>query len=311
MTAKTAPKPAETSPTQGLVDEEGVSYQSLRVGDLEIDKRIQRDAIRESTLDRIRKTYNRRALNTLAVSQRANGKLFLVDGQHRKIVVTEKEPDGKDALVPCKVYTGLNLQEEAKLFVELNNQEAANPLDKHKARVVQKDPVSLALRDAAQAYNWEIGSGNKRISAVRVLEDLYYAGESAFDNASYGPVLVENTIGVITGAWGNGDAKAMGQSILKAVGGLALDVEIWVAKEGKPDDFFDYDAGPAGWVSAMKGQSQAAGKSLSLQGAMRRSLFDTYNKKQRKTSRKLPEELAKPQRHAVRAPGVEPGTPPV
>lgn len=322
MTAKTAGKAAQNGRPEAVADEEGVSYQSLRVGDLEIDRRVQRDAIRESTLEKIRKTYNRRALNTLTVSQRSNGKLYLIDGQHRKIVVTEKEPDGDDALVPCKVHTGLTLQEEAKLFVELNNQQAASPLDLHKARVTQKDPVALALKEATKAYGWEIGSGTKRISAVRVLEQLYYAGESEFQEDNYGPVLVENTIGVITGAWGNDDSKSMNQNIIKAVGELALDIEVWAAERDKPEDFFDYDllaeamrtsfkAGATGWVSAERGNAKASGKTL--RAYMRQSLFDIYNKKQRKPSRKLPEELNKPSKHRrpVRASGVEPETSPV
>jgi hypothetical protein len=310
MTAKTASRAKAKRTPPG---EEGVTYDWLRVGDLEIDRRIQRDVIRANTLDEIRKKYNRRSLNTLVVSQRADGKLYLVDGQHRAIVVKEKEPDGEDARVYCCIHTGLSLQEEAKLFVELNNQTAASPLDLHKARVTQQDPTALALDAAAKAYEWGIGSGARRIAAVRVLEQLYYAAESEFDG--YGRVLVENTIGVITNAWGNDDAKVMSQPVLKAVGELALDVEAWCYATGKPDDYFDYDvlatamhdrlkAGATGWVAAQRGSAKASGKSI--REALRESLVDIYNKSQTRKALKLPEELRRPKtRKVARAPEVD------
>lgn len=319
MAAKTATKAASKTINNQNVTEPAERVETVRVGDLHIDPRVQREHIVESKLDRIRKKYNPNALGTFEASRRNNGKLVLLDGMHRRIVIMEKEEQGEDFLIDCKVHTGLSLQEEAELFVDLNNQQAANALDLHKVRVVQKDPVALALDKAAAEYGWRIGSGTGCISAVKVLENLYYAGEEAFVDDGYGHVLVEDTIEVITTAWGN-DQKAVGQNILKAVGEFLLDIEVWITKEDKPEDFFDsyllaetmktvFTHGPAGWVTSQRSVARGAG--ISLREAMRQSLVDQYNKKQPKKSRKLPELLRKPQRRTVRTPGIEPGTFPV
>lgn len=292
--------------------------EKIRVGDLHIDSRVQREKIVEGKLNRFRQKYNPRALGTFEVSRRSNGKLCLLDGMHRRLVILEKEPQGNDFLVTCRVHVGLSLQEEAELFVDLNNQQAASALDLHKVRVVQKDPVALALNQAVETYGWKIGAGTGAISAIKVLETLYYAGEEAFEGGGYGPQLVEDTVGVVTNAWGL-DNKAVSQQVLKSVGEFILDTECWIAEDGKPEHYFDYahladvmrrefEHGPSGWLTSQRAFAKGSGKPL--RKVMRESLVDTYNRKQTKKSRKLPEHIRDPRRIRVRTAGVEPATSP-
>lgn len=315
-------KAADEMPDE-ITEDPSSKIEMLRVGDLLIDTRIQRDKILESTLNEIRQKYNREALRTFEVSRRDDGGLYLIDGQHRRKVVMEKDPEGADYMVKCVVHTGLTLEKEAELFVQLNKQRTANALDLHKARVTQGDEIALALDKIVDSHGWKIGTGAaRRISAVKVLESLYYAGEDAFkeyEDYKHGPVLVDDTIGVITAAWGTDDPKAVSQNVLKAVGEFLLDIEVWVTKNRKDESFFDYDllasamhtefkAGPGGWVGEQRGFARASGKSM--REALRISLWELYNKKQRSKSRKLHDDLRKPRRQ-VRPSGLEPDTSPV
>lgn len=57
------------------------------------------------------KKYDRDALGFLVISERQDGTLAIMDGAMRAEAVRRVE--GDDASVPCKVYTGLTLAQEA------------------------------------------------------------------------------------------------------------------------------------------------------------------------------------------------------
>jgi hypothetical protein len=271
-----------------------VRYESVAAKLLSIDLRVQRDHLNKAKLQRMREKYDRLSLGTIVVSERADGSLIVLDGQHRWNLVAEIE--GDDYELDCRIHSGLSLPEEAALFVNLNVQEAASPLDKHKARVTQGEPVAVAIDKAAVDSGWLVGTGKGRISAVKILEYLYYLGEEQFED--YGGELVAQTVRVVTKAWGTEDSQAVNRYILQAIGEFILAVEVWIAEEGKPSDYFEFDwlasnmntylkGGPKGWLTAQRGIAE--GSELTLQQAMRQSLYRTYQKSKR--SAKLPEFL--------------------
>lgn len=278
--------------------DDNVRYDQVRAGDLVVDHQVQRDHLNRSKLNNMRAEYKRRGLGTLVVSERANGEIVIIDGQHRWTVVCEVE--GEDHPLDCKIYTGLTLADEAELFVLTNkNQQAANPLDLHKANVTRGDVVAVTVAKAALSQGWMIGTGRRSgdgvgyIAAVKVLEDLYHMGEEWFDGG--GAPLIEDTLSVVTEAWGHDDAKAVNQYILKAVGTFIVAVRKWVDESERGDDYFDLEhlsanikanvkGGAKGWLDAMRGIAE--GSELTLQDAMRASLYRMYNKGLR--SNKLP-----------------------
>lgn len=286
MAAKTASrtvgKPTPKTLTKSADADPDIRNERIPAGLLSVDHRVQRDHLNRSKLNRIRDNYNRAALHALVVSERPDGSYVIIDGQHRWTIALELEGDSFE--MRCEVHSGLSLQDEAKLFIDLNNQESASPLDLHKARVTQGEPVAVALDLAASEHEWAIGTGAGKISAVKVLENLYLNGENWYDG--YGPVLVSRTLGVITQAWGHEQPQVMNKSIIQSVGEFILAVEIWVSETGKPSDYFDYEGlafamqtklknGPRGWIIAQRGIAE--GSEFTLVQAMRQSLFRIYN----------------------------------
>lgn len=277
-------------------------YDQVRVGNLVVDHRVQRDHLNKSKLNAMREEFQPLGLNTILVSERDDGEMVIIDGQHRWTIAAEML--GEDFLMDCKVFTGLSLAEEAELFVLTNkNQQPANALDLHKANVTRGDEVSIAIERAALSQGWVVGSGRRSgegpgyIAAVKVLAEIYHLGEDWYEG--HGPALVEDTLTVVTQAWGHDDPKAVNQYVLKAVGTFIYAVRKYVDETDRGDEYFDLEwlasrmkarltkGGAKGWIEAMR--SIVDGSNWTLQQAMRHSLYDTYNHGKR--ARKLPAAL--------------------
>lgn len=265
--------PAITTPTK-----------RIKAGDLDIDPRVQRDHRNEATLNKIRENFQAAALQTLQVSERKNGTYVVLDGWHRLTVVLELL--GKDYVLPCQVHTGLNLEQEAALFLEFNNQKAANRLDLHGVRLIQKDPVATALEEAAKDNGWVIGLGQGKIMGVAALETVYYRGENFIDG--FGQTLLYNTLMVITGAWGHDQPRAVDAAIIKAVGEFLFILERdWVDPQASKDIDFKrlvnalakLTMGPKGWLDSCRGNAKGANERVIT--VMLRSLYDLYNQEDR------------------------------
>lgn len=286
MTSKTAAKKSSHA------EETQIHYDQIRAGDLVVDHRVQRDHLKVSKLNKIRKNFNTSALGTLVVSRRPDGTYALLDGQHRWTVVLEE--CGDDFPLNCQVHTGLSLAHEAALFIDLNVQDAASPLDLHKARVTLGNPMAVAISEAVGRQGWQIGVGKGSISAIKALESLYDAGENWY--TGYGQKLVEKAIYIVTEAWGHDNPKAVSQYILKAVGVFVLACEQWAEAEQKGSDYMDWEGlafsmattfkgGPASWLATARGYADNRA-SQTLQEAMCEELYRAYNKGRRE--RKLP-----------------------
>lgn len=277
-----------------LPDGADTRYERIPASKLHIDHRVQRDHINLTKLNKMRDEFNQLALGTLVVSERPDGTMVIIDGQHRWTLT--RDLSGEDTELDCRVHTGLTLEDEARLFIDLNRQQAASALDLHKARCTQNEPVAKAITQAAADQGWGIGMGQGRISAVKVLESIYYMGEDQWDG--YGPTLISNTLFVLTQAWGMERPKVVSQSILRATAEFLLAVEMWMAERDKQGHFSyeglvdamvkTFKGGPEGWINAEK--TQAGGLGISVRAALRQSLHRAYNKCNR--SGKLPAGLA-------------------
>jgi hypothetical protein len=255
-------------------------------GQLTVDPRVQRDHLTIAKVNKIREAFDKDALQTLQVSQREDGTLVILDGWHRWTVVMEMEDLGADFKLECKVHTGLTLQDEAKLFVLFNVQEAANKLDLHKARATQGDVVAVTIDEVVAKHGWEVGKGDGKIRAVVALEAIYYVGENHLDG--FGSTHLSNSLGVVTDAWGRDDVKAVDQNILKAVSEFLISIEKhWV----DPDKGRELELevlttamsglkhGPTGWLAACRGQADGSAKSL--RQILLGELLTLYNKGRR------------------------------
>lgn len=143
-------------------------------------------------------------------SKRPNGVFVALDGQQRLggFMASLEPPKA----VPVVWFSVASIEEEARIFEIINEaRKSVLPLEKHKARIVQKEPVTMALERACERVGFTIGgnsAGNPRtIKAIKALNWVYLkVGEEG---------LVQ-VLTVARDAWPN-DTRATSPYILKSL----------------------------------------------------------------------------------------------
>jgi hypothetical protein len=115
----------------------------VRIDDLDVDHRYQR-TLNQRLVEEIVEDWDKVDTDVLTVSRRKNGKLFLVNGQHRAAAAKLK---GETEMLAF-VYDGLTVRQEADLRLKSNHGRADTSLERFWARVTagrkeSKDIVKL------------------------------------------------------------------------------------------------------------------------------------------------------------------------
>lgn len=150
-------------------------FKTVPVKDLVIDKRYQRE-LDQARVNKIADEFDPRMLGTLEISGR-NGKAAVFDGQHRLAALKKLKIDK----APCLSHEGLSPQDEAELFVQLQQaRRNINPLERFRARIFAEDPVALGLKQLVEDHDYTIATyfGRKQdtrgdFKAIGTLERLY------------------------------------------------------------------------------------------------------------------------------------------
>lgn len=214
--------------------------QWVTVGDLQVDSYAQRE-YKDHQAQKIADAWDPEKLGTFKVSRRTNGEGepvgdYIVDGQHRRGAMLKLDLDSEQ--VPCLVYSGLTIEEEARMFLADNAENRhPTPLDIFRVSLVAKDPTALAIHEVIKDHGLvaEAGGGQKSISAIGSLRWIYEKG---------GAGLVDQTLTLVENAWGASTRSARDGQLLKGVGkvladstGAKLDRNALaerLAREGKP-----------------------------------------------------------------------------
>lgn len=180
--------------------------EELTVASLIIDHRIQRSVLDTSRVVQIVKNFNPDALDRISVSRRENGDQVILDGWHRFEAV-RRITEGK-GFIPARVFEGLTLQEEARLFLQLNFKNPPKYFDAWKVRLVEGEPMVVSITETLKSFGWEIDmrAGNGKINGIRAIERI----QRLSDELKSEPGLVHATILVITRAWGRQTAAGQG-----------------------------------------------------------------------------------------------------
>jgi len=167
---------------------------------LEIDPKIQRPL----DVNKVRKIYNeftQPGLNVLTVSRRTRPtQLIVVDGQHRWEAVLRRLADyGEPKLIRAEVFDKLTREQEALLFLTLNNGTKPRATDKYNVAVQAGEPVAAAIDQLLNAYGLKVSTfpidGN--VSAVDTLRRIYVTSEKM----ELEPNLLQVTLVTIAKAW--------------------------------------------------------------------------------------------------------------
>ena len=245
----------------------------LRSGDLEIDRRVERPQDPNKVL-RIRNAYDMNAIGIISVSKRDNGALIIIDGQHRTEATIQAK--GPDELLPCHIYVGLTLEQEADLFLKLNDGTKPRVIDRFPIRVTKQDPAAVAIKDILNQYNWTVGpqAGNGNVNAVAAVERIYDLSVKVEAE----PNLVQAVILVVTRAWGQ-DRFGVQGALFEGLGRL-------LAEHGSKVDFDKLIERLKGWPGGPFGlHSQATAyarlKRIKVTMAVADLVTEEYNKGRR------------------------------
>jgi hypothetical protein len=103
------------------------------INDLDIDHGYQRDEVSKANTLAIARNFSWNAFGVLVVMRRANGRLYIVDGQQRWLAAKHR---GDIHSVPCLIFESQGPQHEAKAFYYLNiNRRNVRPFRRFMAAV--------------------------------------------------------------------------------------------------------------------------------------------------------------------------------
>lgn len=150
-------------------------YRWIPFENLRIDHTYQR-RLQSKKIITMAHRWNPDRAGTLVVNKRSDGFYYIVDGQHRFGAL--QLIDNRPPRVFCEVYDGLTVEQEARLFHDLDS--ARDNLTRgasFKALVAAKDPSAIAIVAAAaragMTVDYERGPVVGNVRAYKTLQDIY------------------------------------------------------------------------------------------------------------------------------------------
>lgn len=241
------------------------AVEEIPARDLKTDHRVQRE-LNPGHVRKLAHGLDLDAIGVVTVSRRKNGKLVILDGQHRIAALIHE--DLGDWPVMCNVYERLTLAQEAALFRRLNNSKRPSAYDDFTKGVVAGDPDCRAIAAAVADAGLHVSRHDEDagIRAVAALRAIYRAGDRE---------SVLSTLKVMSGAWGIGADSFQGH-VLGGVGIVVnryngeLDLAALRRKLAK------YPGGPLGLLGDARGMQRFQGGSVASAAAG--VIVATYNR---------------------------------
>lgn len=257
------------------------TLEDVPLAKLTVDPDVQR-ALDKLRVDQLAKTFRWPALGALKVSHREDGTYHVVDGQHRMHAAIAAGFAEADA--PCLVYSGLTTVEEAELFRLFNDAKKVLPVYKFRVRVVEGDPVAVALNTILERHGWRVEQAKYAgtFAAVSALESVYRGKLNGPGDAG---TVCDTLIRVITEAWGH-DATGVRSEVIGGVGAVLLRYNTRVDLPKLVRELAQHPSGAAGLIGKAKGLRDYRGGKLS--DALAEVVVGMLNKGKRSASR-LPE----------------------
>lgn len=169
----------------------------VAANELHVDHNYQR-TLRPMFIRKIVKEFDPLLLGVLYVSERADGTLWVIDGQHRLEAVLSVYPL---MMMHCIVYQGLDSSDEARLFwLMQKNRRGITAMEQFVSRVHARDPKALDIMRAMTEANvapvtYKVANDQMRLRSSRAFAAL----EQVFDWMGHEGLV--DVLTVIGDAW--------------------------------------------------------------------------------------------------------------
>jgi len=194
-----------------------------------VDIRVQRK-LDEKRAQAMADELQPQALGLLIASERIDGHTYVIDGRHRMAACRLANYQG---LLATRVFTGLTLQEEARLFRTHNQMRPVSSVERFKVRVTEEEPAAVAINKVLSAYGLHVENGNNTslgtISAIATLEKVFM-GAGIRAEGEY-PDLLDKVIRTLHRSYGDkNDRATYSRALMEGLG-------IFIATFGKRIEF--------------------------------------------------------------------------
>lgn len=255
-----------------------VKTQHIKVDELRVDPDTQR-SLRPSWRDQLARNFDPNKVGILHVSPNGSG-YRIMDGQHRAEAM--KSLGLGDERVRCLVYTGLSKQDEASIFLGLNNQKSVRAYDKFRVRVTEGDPTATeimeVLSDVGLTLSDQKNDGSVR--AVNQLENIFTGRTLKLKDGPY-PHHLRWTLAILRDAWGY-DSNAFDGPIIEGLGAVILRFGDQVDRDRFGKKLAGFPGGSRGLLAKSRAWKDVKG--VTLKNAMAEILVELYNNQLRKNA---------------------------
>lgn len=252
----------------------------LPIGIMRVDREVQRSLDTARAAD-IANKFNPQGFGFITLSIRDNdGGAYIVDGQHRVAALRLMGADSEHK-VPCEVFRGLTQADEAALFRVRNNFRQVKVFDRFRVRVIEGDPVAVVLSNTLKRHQWTVvksaasrAKGN--FNAVSALEWVYTG--AGIRKSTVHPVAADNTIAIVTGAWGH-DSMGVRAEIIRGLGLFLVQYGERVDLAKIVNELGQLEGGPAGLIGKARNLNSFRGGGVA--SALAEILVNLHNKSRR------------------------------
>lgn len=219
--------------------EHSFTVEDLAVSDLQVDRRVQREALKPRKVEMIKRKFNPDALGVIHVSRRKDRGLYVIDGWHRWEAV--RQLTDNEGSIRAHVYEGLSIPQEALMFLDLNYGDQPTRMDKFRVRLEAEDETAIRINENVHAYGWKVtgAPGNGNVNAIAVLERL----DELSERIGAEPNLVQVTFLIISRAWGTNKYGAQAV-ILEGLGRFVAEYSSKINLESLIQKLQMYRGGP-------------------------------------------------------------------
>ena len=274
--------PAEESPQQqtGLPVPRRTGF--VPIPKIVRDERVNTRPVDEVWVKRRVASFRPEALGLPAVSLRADGTYVVLDGQNRVALCRAAGVDWQP--LECQIYEGLDLAQEAGLFVILNDGRAPKAIHKFLARITEGEEIAVQIAAIAKQASWRIAanSASDVIVAVVALERLHRGDLRR--NKGQPPTVLERTLTTIATAWGH-TPSTQHEAIIGGIGALYLVHGPAIDQDRMVKKLTAYDGGAEKLYRRARGLRESKGGSVA--NSVAELATDAYNTDLR--SRRLPQ----------------------